>query len=163
MHDEVTRHAAGIRERVIVFLAFLTSEACRDAFRTHVAQPDWAATLCRIWFDEVYVPGTQYLEDGLKGDRSTAALRAFEAAFTPEERAMLERFHGCLELRLDLLANRQHGRARFPDNDSWRRILHDARALLHELEPNPERIQALLAALLSQPGGRPLPLPWNAG
>lgn len=146
MGSDLTSSAGAARERVIVFLAFLTSEACRAAFRDHVAHEAWAAALCRVWFDEIYVPGERYLH-GLKGDRSAAAVAAFDAAFTGAERAALERFHGCLELRLDLLANRRQGRGRLPENDSWRSILRDARAVLAELVPDPARLQALVATL----------------
>lgn len=114
-----------------------------------------AAELCRLWFDDVYVPGERYLH-GLKGDRNAEAARRFDACFTVEELITLERFHGCLELRLDLAANRLHGRAFFPQNDSWRSLRRDAARLLDDLAPEPEYLRrslaGLVAALLRQHG-----------
>ena len=138
-----------IRERVVLFLAFLTSEACWAACRQYMTHEALSAELTRLWFDELYVPGTSYLH-GLKGDQSADAIAQFEACFTPDERATLERFHGCFELRLDMAINRVQGRARFPDNDSWRSIIRDAAHLLADLEPNAERLQTLLAAMIER-------------
>ena len=132
MTNPLTHISRSPRERVIVFLAFLSSEDCREAFRAKVANEDWAAALLRVWFDEIYTPGDRYLE-GLKAAGREAEVEGFMAAFTPEERAVLTRFHGCLELRLDLLSNRTGGRGFIPENDSWRSIVRDARAALSEL------------------------------
>lgn len=152
MPGEITDYTLNARERVTVFLAFLTSDACRDACRRYVENEQLAATLSRIWFDEIYVPGERYLH-GVKGDRSEADVQHFWTCFTPDERATLERFHGCFELRLDLATNRAGGRAHFPDNDSWRSLLRDAAALLHDLAPDPDRLRTLLAGLMEDVGG----------
>ena len=48
MGKEVTFSPDVVRERVVVFLAFLTSEACREAFRVQAPPEAWAATLCRV-------------------------------------------------------------------------------------------------------------------
>lgn len=164
MNHAITPSTDETRERVAVFLAVLTSEACWEACRPFIPHEDLAAALCRIWFDDIYAPGQSYLE-GLKGDRSEAAADRFWSHFTGEERAVMERFHGCLELRLDLLSNRGKGRAFFPDNDSWRSILRDARALLQELEPEPERLRSLVDAIVRRVSQAPEKLlsapPWQ--
>ncbi len=153
MNEEISAAKSDHRERVVVFLAFLTSEACRAACRRFAAPETLAAALSRLWFDEIYVPGARYL-DGLKGDRAEDAVRRFQACFTDEERADLERFHGCFELRLDLAANRARGRAFFPDNDSWRSLLRDAARLLNDLDPDPDRLRRLLAAFVEEAAAR---------
>ena len=147
MPGEITSHPSNARERVTVFLAFLTSEACRDACRRYIENEQLAAALSRVWFDEIYVPGERYLH-GVKGDRSEEAVQQFWNCFTPDEHATLERFHGCFELRLELATNRAGGRAHFPDNDSWRSLLRDAAALLSDLDPDPERLRHLLAGFI---------------
>jgi hypothetical protein len=152
MPGEITSHPPNARERVTVFLAFLTSDACRDACRRYVENEQLAAALSRVWFDEIYVPGERYLH-GVKGNRSEEEVQRFWACFTPDECATLERFHGCFELRLDLATNRASGRAHFPDNDSWRSLLRDAAALLNDLDPDPERLRHLLAAFIKDVAG----------
>jgi hypothetical protein len=164
MSHSLTPSTDETRERIAVFLAVLTSEACWDACRPFISHEDLAATLCRIWFDDIYVPGHSYLQ-GLKGDRTEASVGEFWSHFTDEERAVMERFHGCLELRLDLLSNRSGGRAFFPDNDSWRSILRDARALLQELVPEPEQLRGLVDAIVKRVSRAPENLlsapPWQ--
>ncbi len=162
MTDDLISRYRGARERVIVFLAFLSSEACREAFRSTVRQEDWASALLRVWFDEIYAPGDTYL-NGLKGARRQTDVNSFEAAFDECERAVLARFHGCLELRLDLLSNRAQGRGHIPENDSWRSIVRDARAALSEVEPDPRRLQDLLAALVQHMATPGAALPWLRG
>lgn len=149
MPYEVAPSSLDHRERIVTFLAFLTSEACLDACRRHVAPERLAAALTRLWFDEIYVPGTHYL-DGLKGDRTQEAVQDFEGCFTEDELATLERFHGFFELRIEMAVNRVQGRAAFPDNDSWRSLIRDAAALLDDLDPDPERLRSLLARLVKQ-------------
>ena len=47
------------RARVVAFLAFFTSDVCLEAVRSFVAPEQMAAELCRLWFDEIYVPGDE--------------------------------------------------------------------------------------------------------
>ena len=105
MKEEVSTSTTDVRDRVVVFLAFLTSEKCREACRRHASSEELAAALARLWFDEIYVPGERYLHS-LKGDRSEEDIERFQACFTDDERAALERFHGFFELRLDFVSNR---------------------------------------------------------
>lgn len=141
----------------MVFLAFLTSEECLEACRRYVAPDVLAAELSRLWFDDIYVPGESYL-DGLKGDRSEEAVRHFRACFSEDELAALERFHGFFELRIDMAANREHGRAFFPENDSWRALVRHAAGVLGDLETDAERLRGLLAGfvreMMDETGGR---------
>lgn len=139
----------GFRERVVVFLAFLTSERCMEACRRHAAAEELAAVLSRLWFDEIYVPGEHYL-DGVKGDRSEEEVARFRACFTEEEHVGLERFHGFFELRLDFVSNSTQGRAFFPNNDSWRSLVKHAVYLLNDLDPDPDRIRTLLAGMVQE-------------
>ena len=147
MNEEISTPTQDFRDRVVVFLAFLTSERCREACRRHAASEELAAALARLWFDEIYVPGDRYL-DGLKGDRSDEEVERFQACFTDDERAALERFHGFFELRLDFVSNSARGRAFFPDNDSWRSLLQHAAYLLDDLDPDPDRLRSVLAGLV---------------
>lgn len=134
------------RERVTVFLAFLTSEKCRAACREHARPQELAAALTRLWFDEIYVPGESTFS-GIKPVMDADLVRSFESSFTESELLALERFHGFFELRLNFLSNRLYGRAFFPENDSWRALLDHAGNVLAELDPDYERIKAVLAAL----------------
>ncbi len=153
MREDISIAPPDYRERVVVFLAFLTSERCQQACRRHAMPEDLAAALSRLWFDEIYVPGECSL-DGLKGDRSDEDLDRFRACFSDDERAALDRFHGFFELRLDFVSNSARGRAFFPDNDSWRSLLHHAAYLLDDLDPDPDRIRALLAGFVEEVLGR---------
>ncbi len=149
MKKELSTSTSDFRERVVVFLAFLTSEECQAACRRHALPEELAAALARLWFDEIYVPGESYLH-GLKGDRSGEDLARFNACFTDDELAELERFHGFFELRLDFVSNTALGRAFFPDNDSWRSLLKHAAYVLADLDPDPGRLRALLAAFVEE-------------
>ena len=149
MREDISITPPDYRERVVVFLAFLTSERCQQACRRHAMPEELAAALSRLWFDEIYVPGERYL-DGLKGDRSDEDFDRFRACFSDDERAALERFHGFFELRLDFVSNSARGRAFFPDNDSWRSLLHHAAYLLDDLDPDPDRIRTLLAGFVEE-------------
>lgn len=135
------------RERVVAFLAFMTSDACREACRTFMAPEVLAFELCRLWFDAIYLPSERYM-DGLKGDRSPAALDQFEACFSDDERAALERFHRFLDLRLRMLPPDAHQRNIFPQNDAWRNIIKDAGYLLDDLAADPAAVQQHLAGLV---------------
>ena len=137
------------RERVIVFLAFMTSEECRAACRKHAQPEALAATLVRLWFDEIYVPGDSTL-DGLKPGVDPYDLARFNACFSSEELSILERFHGFFELRLNFLSNRLYGRAFFPENDSWHSLLQHATYVLGELAPDPDQLRKVLANLVQQ-------------
>ena len=149
MRRDITTSSSDFRERVVVFLAFLTSEECQAACRRHALPEELAAALSRLWFDEIYVPGDSYL-DGLKGGRSDEDLKRFNACFSDDELAALERFHGFYELRLDFITNSALGRAFFPDNDSWRSLVQHAAYVLADLDPNPDRLRALLAAFVEE-------------
>ena len=151
MREHLPQASASVdwRDRVVVFLAFLTSEDCRAACRKHARPEELAAALSRLWFDEIYVPGESYLF-GLKGDRSAEQIAAFQTCFSLTELKSLERFHGFFELRLDFVTNNALGRAFFPENDSWRSILQHASYVLAELDPDPNRLRSLLAAILTE-------------
>ena len=149
MPEDIAPSTSDFRERVVVFLAFLTSEECQVACRRHALPEELAAALARLWFDEIYMPGDSYLH-GLKGDRSGDDLTRFNACFTTDELAELERFHGFFELRLDFVSNSALGRAFFPDNDSWRSLLKHAAYVLADLDPDPDRLRALLAAFVEE-------------
>ena len=149
MEREISTANRDFRDRVVVFLAFMTSQRCRAACRRHAMSEKMAAALARLWFDEIYVPGERYL-DGLKGDRSEEDIERFQACFTYDELAALERFHGFFELRLDFVSNSARGRAFFPDNDSWRSLIQHAAYLLDELDPDPDRIRNVLAGFVEE-------------
>ncbi len=143
------QHRNNTRTRIILFLAFMTSPECQELCRKAAAPEAVAARLTRVWFDDLYVPGESYF-DGLKGNVQESEVEFFESCFSKEELAILERFHGFFELRLDFLANSRHGRAQFPDNDSWRSLIRHADHVLSELAPNPDHIRGVVESLASQ-------------
>jgi hypothetical protein len=133
MEGDAGNQVEHVRGRVTRFLSFLTSEECRAACKDQLAADRLAFELCRLWIDEIYVPGLHYV-DGIKGDRSTAAAATFAAAFTPAEQSALERFHHFLELRIQMLPEADRARGIFPDGAPWESTLRHARYLLDELE-----------------------------
>lgn len=137
--------AARTRERVILFLVLLTSDEIRQACATILPPDKLAFAWCRLWFDEIYVPSTRYL-DGIKGDRVEDAVARFRAAFSDAELAALERFHRFLELRIDMLSEANREQASFPQNDAWDAVVRDASYLLEELNPDPDLLQNKLTA-----------------
>ena len=143
MSDDRSHSVASPRERTAIALALLTSEACRQAFHSRLPPDEFAYAWCRLWFDEVYVPSTRYL-DGIKGDRSEEAVTRFQAAFTDDELAALERFHRFLELRVERLSDADRQRGAVPQNDAWDAVLRHASYLLEELAPNPSALQKRL-------------------
>lgn len=86
--------------------------------------------LCRVWFDEVFVPSERYF-DCPKGDLDQSAVRSYWEEFSEEEQEALVRFHGCLELRLDLIA--KSGR-KLADSEPWHSICRDAANALFFLQ-----------------------------
>jgi hypothetical protein len=139
------------REQVLLFLTFLTSEACWQACSRALPPDRLALALCRLWFDEIYVPSMRYL-DGLKGDRSEDAVRRFQACFTPPELTTLERFHRFFELRMDLLAPAAGQPLRIVERDVWRSILKDASYVLEELTDDPVPLRRQLEQVLVEQG-----------
>ena len=137
------------RTQVLVFLAFLSSEACYAACRPALAPEKLAFALCRLWFDELYTPGLRYL-DSLKGDVSQEAVDRFMDAFSDDERAALERFHRFLELRLDRLSAENRRQGVFPQNDTWFNIMRDAGYLLETFDADPDLTRRRLAWLVQR-------------
>ena len=142
-------HRGKARERIILFLAFLTSPECQALCRKAAAPEDIAARLTRIWFDDLYAPGDTYLS-GLKGHGTEADIDSFESSFSEDELTTMERFHGFFELRLNFLANSRTGRAKFPDNDSWKSLVRHADHVLSALAPNPDYVRQVVADLAGQ-------------
>ena len=80
------QHRNSIRDRIILFLAFLTSPECQKLCRAAASPEDVAASLTSVWFDDLYVPGESYL-GGLKGDRRESDVQSFKCCFSEEELA----------------------------------------------------------------------------
>lgn len=137
------------RERVVVFLAVLSSERCRTALAPPQAPEAFAFDLCRLWFESIYTPGRR-LVDGLRAAYSHEETRRFEAAFSDDERAALERFHHFLGLRIDMLPDADRRAGRFPSNERWDSLVRHAGYLLETLEPDPARVEAVLNGLIQQ-------------
>ena len=146
MDETLNIPANGVRERVVVFLAALTSEAFREAVQHCWAPERLAYELCRLWVEDLYAPGLRGM-DGLRG-RDAEAVRRFEAAFTEPERAALERFHHFLLLRLDMLPASARQRGCFPQHDGWRNLVRDASYLLETLATDPDEIRKGLSWLV---------------
>ena len=66
-----------VRDQVVLFLLFITSDDCLKAYENTIPQERLAFELSRIWFDEIYVPGMTYLVNGLKGDFSEKKSKQF--------------------------------------------------------------------------------------
>ena len=131
------------RERVTSFLALLSSDRSREFLARFIDPQHLAFELCRVWFDELYVPGIAYFH-GLKGDYSEVAARAFRDAFENDELSALERFHRFFELRVDMLRNQAREAGRFPNTDLWRNLVKDAGYLLEDLDPKPAELRRRL-------------------
>lgn len=145
--DALTPNPPRDRERIIVFLGFLSSEKCRDVCSRH-AQPEMlAAILTRMWFEEIYVPSETAI-DSIKPDLDPVECERFRGCFSAEELVALERFHGFFELRLNFLTNQVYGKAFFPENDSWQSLIDHAKYVLSELDPNPEWLQSMLETMI---------------
>jgi len=123
------------RERVVLFLLFLTSAKCVDALKRRIPADRVVFEFCRLWFDEIYTPSTRYM-DGLKGDLSPGRVAEFRQHFDDDELAALERFNAFLDLRIDMLSDAQRASRKFPENDMWRNIVRDAGYLVEDLEPD---------------------------
>ena len=138
------------RERVVVFLGFLTSEECRKACCEH-AQPEvLAAALTKLWFEEIYIPSETAVEGIKPVPTPEACPPALMPASTPKNLPCWNGSMDFFELRLNFLINQVHGRAFFPDNDSWRGVLQHARYLLAELDPDPEWLRTMLEAMIQK-------------
>ena len=147
MPETLSIPAGGVRQRVVVFLAVLTSEAWREAGEAPGESERLAFELCRLWVEDLYAPGLHTL-DGLKGTRDEAAVRRFEEAFSPDERAALERFHHFLVLRLEMLPAPARQQGRFPRDDRWHNLVRDAAYLLDALEAAPEDVRGIVSWLV---------------
>lgn len=131
------------RDRVVLFLLFLTSDACRRSLARRIPEDRIIFELCRVWFDEIYVPGPRYL-DGLKGDLTAERVAEFASHFTDEEFESLERFHAFFELRMDMQPEKVLRDRSFPDSDLWQNVVRDARYIVEDLEPNAEKRRAMI-------------------
>lgn len=140
MTNDVSSTTPSPRERVTLFLAILASDKGRDACHDVLAPDHFAFVWCRLWFNEIYVPSSRYL-DGLKGDPSEHALAEFRTSFTDEEMEALERFHRFLELRVDMLPGDLTQTESFPQNDAWDHVVRHAGYALEELETDPEALK----------------------
>lgn len=136
-----------IRERVIDFLLFLSSEEHWLASRRLIAPELLAFELSRLWFNEIYAPGRCYLES-LKGDFSQEKAQEFRNYFSDEEMESLERFHRFFELRIEMLPEAARQQGIFPESDAWRNVMRHAAYLAEELEPDAEKRRSRLAKYL---------------
>lgn len=136
------------RERVATYLALLSSDGCRETLGRLIDPERLSFELCRLWFDEVYLPGISYF-DGLKGDVSSQAVLHFNESFDDEELAAMERFHRFFELRVEMLRNQIRAAGRFPDTDLWRNLTKDAGYLLEDIDPNAATRKARLSEHLA--------------
>lgn len=140
MADDLSSASPSPRDRVTLFLALLASDEGRTACHEVLAPDRFAFVWCRLWFNEIYVPSTRYL-DGLKGDPSEESVTEFRASFTDQEMEALERFHRFLELRVDMLPGNLARDESFPQNDAWDHVVRHAGYALEELETDPESLK----------------------
>lgn len=118
------------RDEVLRYLELLAGGEEKHAAAFPEAGPDeLPALLCRLWFDEIYLPSERYV-DALKAQPSPEVNGEFFAAFSAEELEDLERFHQCFELRLRMLPPEGGDGSGFFGRESWRHIQADAARLL---------------------------------
>jgi hypothetical protein len=139
------------RKRVLVFLNLLANPASSDRFSATDDPRTAAIELCRVWIEDIYLPGIRNL-DGLKHDRSREGTDAFDSAFSPRELELLYQFHRFLELRLEMFPKHRPEEREFPEGEFWKNIFRHARNVLDEIDP--ERLE--LDTILTLP---PLPSP----
>lgn len=138
MPTERHNDAMGPRERLVLFLSFFSSRTCHRACFPSLSTEHIAYELCRLWFDEVFIPGIRYL-DSYKGDYNHEAAEQFRAAFSGEEWNHITRFHRFLELRIDMMPDSPRKERRLPNNNLWESMTRDAANLLELLEPCAEK------------------------
>lgn len=143
MQKKTENHNQNVRDRVIDFLVFLSSEECLQAAYRIAPPAVLAYEMSRIWFNEIYAPGQRYI-DSLKGDFSEEKARQFRECFSEKEMESLERFHRFFELRIDMLPEDSRRAGLFPESDAWLNITRHARYLAEELEPDAEKRRSRL-------------------
>ena len=114
------------REEVLAFLALLSSSEIQNRELQRIAPEERPGELCRLWFDEVYVPSHCY-RDSIKGDASEEAVAQFWSVFSADEKLQLERFHQFITLRVEMLPNGPHRFVALHESPAWRNISQDAK------------------------------------
>lgn len=122
-----------IRERVILFLLFLTSDKCLDLAAEIFPRDQLLPEICRVWFDEIYTPGITYLNRSLKGDLKPENVARFEEAFDAEALIELERFHHFFELRVEILRKSSPDLRHLTRSSMWEDIRRHAGYVLQAL------------------------------
>lgn len=136
------------RERVAEYLTLMASEAAQDELGRWIDRDRLAFELCRIWFDDIYLPSRRYFE-GLKGDYNEEAAALFRADFSQDELAELERFTRFLELRMEMLSDgKARSSGRMSNTDGWQSLMRHAWYVLDDLEPDAEFRRARLAEVV---------------
>lgn len=131
------------RRRVLAFITlFASTDAIERVIGSSVPE-EVADRLCRLWIDEIYIPGIRY-RDGLKGDRALDEVNRFLSSFSDRERYLLEQFHRFLELRLQMLPKRLPTERAFPRGAFWQSIIQHARRVLEEIDPERLEVDELL-------------------
>ena len=160
-----------VRERVIVFLLFLTSEESLKACHRFITPEKLSLRLARMWFDEIYMPGTRYLNGGLKGDYSEEEVEKFHDNFSDGELKALERFHRFFELRLEMIPASSRRTSPevipasfgkngiWPQNNSWSNVLRDARNLLSLFALDADALRSETFEMFMQALGKSLDFP----
>lgn len=145
--DSASRRTVPDRKRVLLFLALMSSEEAQESCAERMDRGRLAFELCRVWIEEIFVPGWTRL-DGIKGDRDVRAAARFWEAFDGEEREALERFHRFVELRVEMLPEEARRDRRFPQNDRWENLMRDAANTLEALEVEYEELRSGLAEVI---------------
>ncbi len=149
MQNDYSKSDSQIREQVVQFLLFMTSEKTIKALKRFIPSERVAFELSRLWFEEIYTPSTRYLTS-LKGDFSEERAEQFRKSFSEEEFEALERFHRFFELRIDMLTERHIQQRIFPQEDMWQNILRDARRLVGKIDPDYQSKQERLAKKIEE-------------
>jgi hypothetical protein len=137
------KSAEGIRNRVIFFLLFITSEKCIEACTKFASSEKVIFKLSKTWFNDIFIPGKVFL-DAVKNEHSDETSKVFQDCFDVEEYDVLERFHIFFDLRMNMLNKKDKTNNEFPVSDMWKNIVKDARHVLQEIVPDQDKLREQL-------------------
>ena len=157
--DKLATESEKAREHVVIFLLFFTSEESLKSCHRFLEPEKLGFKLARVWFDEVYLPGTRYLDGGLKGDISERSVARFAEGFTEEEFRALERFHSFFELRLEMVPAWAREAGVWPQNDSWNNMVRAARNLLDLFLADADALRSGMSEMFRETLGKSLDVP----
>jgi hypothetical protein len=138
-----------VRDRVIIFLLFLSSRTCIDTCSKTIPAEKLVFKLSEIWFTKIFVPGKVFI-NAVKSSYSEEESKRFQDCFDVEEYDVLERFNLFFDLRINMLSKKNKKNEVFPDSDLWKNIVKDARHVLDEIVSDQDLLRRQLEERVSQ-------------